>query len=351
MSIADFAADEQKPLSGNGGPSRNVTDTGGRTRITARKIDYSASTGDTFAAGPVDITFDVNDPVGDSNDPVPVKVTARDEARFLSTANQIIFRGDCRCQMLREDPNVREQYTLSAPRLTVDLFGDRREDSADSGFDIKHLTADGGPVNLSTVKVAQEELLGGIELKCAEFDYDAVQQLFLAAGPGVIKLDNSNVSAPDVPEDRFSLKKPCWAFVRYFETLRYSLEFNTLTADAGPDGPLQVDYFPIVGGNVQSAQQVTVTAAHVEADFVETADGQLELATLAGSGGVTYEDYDKYFEGGTLFHDAIQSLVTIRADDLNPCYLDSVPVDCIEWDLNTGNLKFEVVGLGALQAR
>ncbi|MHC4623760.1 MAG: hypothetical protein ACYS4W_07640 [Planctomycetota bacterium] len=350
MSLADFASEEHElqPLraSVHGGP------TAGRTRLTAAKIDYSASSGDTLAAGPLEIVFDINDPVGESNDTVPVRVTARDEAQFLPASNQIIFKGDCRCLMLSEDANVRQHYTLSAPRLTVDLSKDKPHNSADSALDIKHLTADGGTVRLETIKkTAQEKLLGGIRLDCRRFEYAAVGQVFSAAGPGQITFKNLTASQTDAPQEKFSFKKQCWTLVRDFETLQYSLELNTLIAYAGLDEPLRVDYFPIDAGRAQYDRQTIVTAAHVEADFVETVDEQLELATLMACGGVTYEDEDKYLEGGTLFYDAIQSLVTVQADELYPCYLDGVLVDAIEWNLETGNLKFEVVGPGALQGR
>ncbi|MHC4575181.1 MAG: hypothetical protein ACYS76_13795, partial [Planctomycetota bacterium] len=351
-SLQDFAALEPKcPLTDNrvAGPQ----DAEGRTKLVAKKITYCASAGDTVAAGPLELIFDVNDPIGPRTGKarVPVKVTARKEARFLPASNQVTFEGDCLCTMLRADSDASQEYRLSAPTLTVDLLKDKPEHSSDSSLAIEHLTAAGGLVRLSTLKKTKEDLLGGIELKCSRFDYDTHPRMFLAAGPGVIKFENSALAQPHSPPDRFSLENPCWAFVRDFHTLQYFLEENQVVADARPKETLRIDYFPVVDGRVKYDNQVITTAGRVEADLIETAPEKFELSTLTALGGVTYEDRDKQFEGGRLFYNASRSLITVQGDPLQPCRFNGAAVDAIQWDINTGNIKFEITAPGALQIR
>ena len=324
---------------------KDLEEANGRTTLIAQRIDYCVSTGDTIAGGPSELTFYVSDTMGaeTKETAVPVKVTAQKEAKFLPALNQVIFEGDCLCTMFREDSNSQQKYTLSAPQLTVDLSKDEVSDT-----DIEHLTASGGVVKLSTVKTTREKLLGGVEIKCAKFDYDIGRQLFLATGPGLIKVDNSGISKPKTDLGRFSLRRRCYAVVRNFETLKYSLEANQIIADNSRQRIL-IDYFPIVQG--QYGQQVTASAGHVEVDLVETADGRFELSTLSAIGGIDYEEENVEFEGGELFYDAERSIITAEGDESQPCLLNGAPVDAIEYNLTTGTINAKIIGPGTLMKR
>jgi len=336
---------------------KNFNNTSGRPTFVAQRIDYTESTGDTIASGPSELTF-YTDVIGNETKQtaVPVKVTAREKVTFLPASNQVVFEGDCLCTMLREDPNVQQKYTLSAPKLTVNLSRDK----SGSDTNIEHLTASGGPVQLDTSKWAAEELLGFTKLKCRRFDYDAGQQMFLATGPdGIIAVDNSKIAPPKVEVSRFSLQRPSYAVVRDFETLKYSLEANRIIADAGR-GQILIDYFPIVKG--QYAEQVSATTSHIEALFYETALGRTELSTLSATGGVTYEEQsdsknkkrkgkDIQFVGSEMFYDADKSLITAWGDELQPCLLNGALVDAIKYDLKTGKIKTRITGPGMLRMR
>jgi len=332
---------------------KELEDANDRTTFLARIIDYSASTDDTVAVGASELKFYTSDLIQaePNQTTVPVKVTSQKLLRFLPALNQIIFEGDCVCEMLRDEPNGLRRYVVSGQRFRVDLSPDKDERSSDSGPQIKHFTADGGVVKLATVKMANEKVLGGVELKCLKCEYDTVQQLFLATGPGVINLDNSNIHEPNSQQDRFTLNKPCWAIIENFQTLKYFLDKNQLVADAPSQGLLTVNYFPIVNGQIQYDQQVTVTAVHVQADLIETAEGEFKLSTLSATGGITYEDRDKEFDGSKLFYDAGKAIITVHGDELQPCRFNGVSVDEIEWDLKTDKIKFEITGPGALQLK
>jgi hypothetical protein len=306
---------------------------------------------DILASGPVELAFYVEDFGGAESrkNTLPAKVTARKQARFLAASKQVTFEDDCLCAMLREDPNVQEKYILSAQTLTVDLPRDGNERSSKDTAGIEHLTAAGGVVRLATVKTAGGKLLGGIELKCRRFYYDAQGQLFLAAGPGIIKVDNSGVPEPGTGPRGFSLRRPCYAFLQNFDMLRYFSKSNLVVADARSQGTLRIDYIPIIKGKY--GEQIVATAKHIEADLVKNADGQTELSTLTATGGVTYEDDSNQFAGSQLFYDHNESIMKVKGDRLQPCYFNGALVDGIEYNLKTRKVRARVVGPGTLQIK
>ena len=333
---------------------RDFNDADGRAVFSAQRIDYCVSTGNTVASGSSELIFDVNNFTADQTEetPVPVKIIAHEKVRFLPASNQVIFEGNCLCKTFRDDANIRQKYTLSAPKLTVNLSANENKQTTD----LEHFTADGGIVRLSSIKTAQEKSLGGIELKCLRFDYDPARQFFLATGPhGTIVIDNSEISEPKRKVAKFSLRKRCYAVVRDFETLKYFPETNRVIADAGNQAIL-IDYFPVVDGRY--GQQVKATASHIEADLIETDTGQNELSMLSATGGITYKEEGKkkkwgksksiQFVGSELLYDADKSMITAWGDEFQPAYFNGAFVDVIEYNLKTGRVKTRIVGPGAL---
>ena len=357
------AASETSPQSGS---IKSFEDSSGRPTFVAQKIDYCVVTEDTVATGPSELTFYAKDITGNETRETPavVKVTAQTQVKFLPALNQAVFEGRCLCTMLTEDANCRLKYTLSAPKLTVNLTSDKQSDSPrpsargrGSSLDIEHLTADGGTVRLASLKTKAEELLGGIELKCSKFDYDTSRQEFLATGPGLIKADNSNVPEPKVELGKFSLQQQCYAVMQNFDTLNYSLQTNQIIADAKQEAIL-INYFPISQGRY--GQQVAVTSKHIEAFLYESAGGRTELSTLRATGGFSYEEEsDKtkktgqakevQFVGSEMFYDADKSIMTVQGDELQPCYFNGALVDGIEYDLKTDRIKTRITAPGILQ--
>lgn len=311
------------------------------------------------AAGPSELTFYTDDVLGTEPNQacVPVKITAKKSTEFSAASNRIVFEGDSVTTMVREEPNSQLTYTLSAPRLTVDLAKDKAEQPSALSSGIEHLTADGGTVRLAGIKTAKkiqnqtaEELIGGTELKCYKFEYDDPQQMFLATGPGMITADNSKAPELDTETGRFSLQKPCYALVQDFEVLKYSLQTNQIIAYNNSQR-MFIDYFPVINGKLELDRQVETTCSNIEINLVEKTPGQNELSTLTATGGITYEDADKQFAGSELFYDANESLMTVKGSQVHPCLFNNVPVDGIVYDLETGKLKFQVVGPGTLQMK
>jgi len=325
----------------------------GRKTFLSRRIDYNALTDDVIATGASDLKFYSAD-LGqtDPNKPaLPVTVTAQQHVRFLPASNQAVFEGNCQAQMLQTDPNFLQQYTLLAPKLTIDLIKDANDRTSASAPGIKHFTADGGLVRLISKKTAGRKQLGGIQLESRKFDYEPGKGLFVATGPGIITMDNSKISPSTTETGKFSLSKPCYAVVREYETLKYYIQKNRIVADAPSEDGLIINYFPVINGKVQIDQQATVTTPHIQVDLIKTASGQSKLSTLSATGGIVYEDQDKLFEGSSLFYDATKSLVTVHGDELRPCYYNGAFAGSIEWDLKTDSIKTDVAGPAILQLK
>jgi hypothetical protein len=305
---------------------------------------------------------DSNDP-NTNTEPHPVTVNAEKEARFLAASNQIIFEGDSRCTMVQEDPNALVTYVLLSEQITVDLPADSNEGLTGPATGIKHLTATDEVVRLAMTKTAKEEvasagqvqdansakLLSGVELKCSRFDYDAARPEFLATGSGVIKLNNSEAREPNEPVGRFSMKKPCWASIEGFDTLRYFIQENRIVADAGSHEKILIDYFPAVDGRYD--EHVKAEASHIEVLLCELPEGHTELLKLTATGGIRYEDKDNEFIGSKLFYDHKTAILKVNGDETHPCYYNGALVDGIEMNVETGKVKAEIVESGTLQIR
>ncbi len=331
--------------------------------ITVNLPEDKSGKPDMFAAGPAELVFYMEDANNtDINQgPVPVTVNSQKQARFLAASNQIVFEGDSRCTMLREDPNALVKYVLLSEQITVDLPADSNDSLSGPAAGIKHLTATGEVVRLATTKTAKAEgafagqvqdantakMLGGVELKCSRFDYDAVRQEFLATGPGVIKLNNSKAPEPNEPVGRFSMQKPCWAVMDGFDTLTYFVRENRIVADTGSQEKLRMDYIPAVYGRYD--EHVSTKASHVEILLYELPSGQTELSTLTATGGIEYEDKDNQFIGSELFYDHETAILKVKGDTSTPCYYNGALVGGIKMDIRTGRVEAEIVGPGTLQ--
>jgi len=325
----------------------------GRRTFLSRRIDYNALTDDVIAAGASELEFYTADlgQTDPNKPPLPVTVTAQQQVRFLPASNQAVFEGDCQAEMLQTDPNFLQQYKLLAPKLTIDLIKDTNDRSSSATPGIEHFTADGGLVRLQSLKKAGQKLLGWIKLESRKFDYDPGEGFFVATGPGIIEMDNSKISPSTTETGKFSLRKPCYAVVREFETLKYFIQENRIVADAPSEEGLIIDYFPVVNGKAQLDRQATVTTPHLQIDLIKTPSGQSKLSTLSATGWIIYEDQDKQFDGSSLFYDAGKSLVTVNGSQLRPCHFNGSPVDAIEWNLKTDKVKAEIVGPAILQLK
>jgi len=325
------------------------------SEITVNLPEDKSRKPDMFAAGPAKLVFYMEDAnsTNINTEPVPVTVNAQKQARFLAASNQIVFEGDSKCIMLREDPNAIVKYMLLSEQITVDLPADTNDSTSTPTVGIKHLTATGEVVRLATTKTAKAEdakigkLLSGVELKCTRFDYDTAKQLFLATGPGVIKLNNSEASEPNKPVGRFSMQEPCWVILNGFDALRYFIRENRIVADTASQEKMRIDYIPAVGGRYD--EHLWVKASHVEALLDELPSGQMELSTLTAKGSIEYEDKNNRFSGSELFYDHKTATLKAKGDESQPCYYNGVLVERIVMNVETDKVKAKIVGPGTIQ--
>jgi len=345
--------------------------------ITVTLPEDKSKRADILAAGPVELTFymqDANDVVAakDPNsadtakEPIPVTVTAQKRARFLEDLNQIVFEDDCNCMTIREDPNDFTEYMLLSELITVDLPEDTNDRSSGPAGGIEHLTASGGVVRLVVTKKAKTdpnlpeyvsdvndaEILGGVEIKCAQVDFDPNQGLFKASGePAEIWIDNSKVAVSEQDPNGFSLSGPCYAFLANYDSLKYFIKEDRIVAEAVPGGALWLHYVPVVDGVHDPDSMTTASAPHVEAFLAKTPDGRTELATMTATGGIDIKDLSNgnHFLGSKLDYYHETSIMKITGDDSRPCLCNGALVDEIEYNVTTGKLDFQVVGPGAMQ--
>lgn len=328
--------------------------------LSGEKSDKSFDFTDIIAAGPAELDFHIDDMTGAGgpNEPLPTKVVAQTRARFVSASKQVIFEGSCRSTILREDPNFLEEFTLLSEKMTVDLPKDVNDRLAASGSGIKHLTAEGGVVTLAALKKAKAgtvqaqglksgRKLGGIEIKCSRIDYDSKRQLFLATGPALVKLNNTEVKEPNERIGTSGIGSEWWVFVENCDNLQYSPSENRIIANALPSETLDINY--ITFEQDEFGPVIRATAGHVDIKLIEAEDGRTELSTLYASGGIDCQDNGNRFIGSELLFEREKSLVTVAGDDTQPCYFNGSLVDGIEYNVNTGKVKAHVVGPGSLR--
>lgn len=337
---------EQPPSASAGVEQPAKTKADGKTTFYGDRIDYSAATGEAVATGATQLTFDVNDKKQDAGGvPAKVTITAQRQAKFDPASNKGSFEGDCRCVAAQEDVNYLRQYFVLADSLDVDL-AQKKNDENGMALDVNRLVATGDVVHLASTKKMGERLLGGVELKCTRIDYDTVEDKFVATGPGLIKMDNSQTDEPQKGLGRFSLRRKCFAFLRNFDSLEFDGGGNHLVAYSN-EGSMLADFIPLSGDDGKA--KVAVTASRVEADVIETADGRTELGSLVAKGAVTYEDKDILCAGGEFVYYADGPAISMRGDNSRPCIFNGAIVDSAWRDPKTGKWKTRLKGPGAIK--
>ncbi len=325
--------------------------------------DNSFDFTDIIAGGPAELDFYIDDMTGarGPNEPLPAKVVAQTQARFISASKQVVFNGSCRSTILREDPNFLEEFTLLSEKMTVDLPKDVNDRLAASGSGVKHLTAEGGEVTLAALKKAKAgtvqaqglksgRKLSGIEIKCSRIDYDSQRQLFLATGPALVKLNNTEVKEPNERIGTSGIGTEWWVVAENCDNLQYSPSENRIIANALPGETLDIQYITVERG--EYGPVILAKAGHVDIKLTEAEDGRTELSTLYASGGIDYNDYKdngNRFIGSELLFEREKSLVTVAGDDTQPCYFNGSLVDGVEYNIKTGKVKAQVVGPGLLR--
>jgi len=378
-----WAADISEMVA-NGGALVTITrvpDAQEYARLTAESIVYNAAENKIVAPGPCQLDFLTRDITATSSQTLlPVRITAEEKATFLPSTNTAVFEGQTLCVVSRPGEQIQTKYTLTAPRLAVVVTppADSKESPASSA--VRYVTADGGVVQLSTVKANGSRLLGFTKLKAVKLEFDAVQQLCIATGPGVVSIDNSKIprdiaemnpsvsreqllalAAPEQvgPEglgpaagpgadSKGDSKGGFYGFVQNFDKLNYYVRSKRMVAYSNDDSML-IDYIPAVENT--DSQHIKISAKRVAANLVQTAAGQFSIDKLVATGGVSYEDLNNQFVASRLFYDAAEQIITADGNPFQQCLVNGTVVDSIVYDLKTHRTDAEVTSPGALQVR
>jgi hypothetical protein len=320
-----------------------------RQHARARRIEVDVATSDATLVGPVEMVFmlDPNDlTTADATAALmPVTISAQEAVRFVAASNQILFDGGCRATARRTEPNATTDFELTAPAFTLELVDTNDGVGLDS-VAIRRFAAGGGQATVLIHRRAGGELIGWTEIVAARLDYDAQREFFTAYGPGMVVVHNARGPAAPLDPNALSLDRPCYAFLREFDTLVYSASSSQIVAVAEPQRVL-LDYIPIVDGRYGDA--IKANAGFIELALTETDDERVELAFVTASGGVHYEDPRNRVRGEVLFYDHTTSVVTVEGNEARPCYFNDTPFDQIEMNVKTGRIKTGLTGPGVAE--
>ena len=314
---------------------------------------------DITAAGPVDLKFYMKDPnnMGTPQSLLPVSITARKQACYLSSSRQIIIDGSCRNTMRREEADFVQELNLLADTMTVDLPKDANSHNPTSSLtEIRHLNADGKQVKLTITKKvkppvmpnqASNQVLGGSELICKSLDYDTQEQVFLATGPGELTLSDTEIKDSNEEGEQAIFGRKWWAKTYGFSSLEYLLVNNRIIANSEPNQTINIQYIELE--DEEYSPVLKASAGHVEIQLTETEDGKLEPSTVVASGGIECKtDEDNLFLGSVLIYSHENSIIKIHGDEKNPCYYNGLLVDEITINLKDNSVKFESAGPSSL---
>ena len=259
-----------------------------------------------------------------------------------------MLEGGSTATLHRPDPNTSDEYQIAAPRLTLDLAVDAnapdnvrvglRKLVADAGPDLPGPNDPAGdsPVVVRMWRRAADKLLGWASLDARELQYEKEEGRFTVTGPGVIWLHNATTVRSK--SDPNAILESCYATLSNFDTLRYWSLSNRIVAEDDSER-LVLDYFPLVNGKY--GPQTRVVAGHVEATLQEIAPGRMDLASLVASRGIQYDNEADHsnFAGSEMVYDRVGSLITIRGDDVQPCYFNGARVNHIVVNTRTRQVE------------
>jgi lipopolysaccharide export system protein LptA len=313
-------------------------------RLKATRIDYDISTGNAVAAGPVNFKFYMqpNEPNEPDAEPVPVLITADKDAKYFAAQNRVIFSGNVVGTSQTKKDGYGQTNRFYGGKLIVDLI-----ETADNSeqMDVRHLTVTDDNVKLESRRIANGIIISHVGLMCEQIDYDSIEKLLIATGPGEILMNNANMPAK---KEKKSGKKssyydgPSYALVRNFDTLKWFTDKDRIIAD-GKAKSVYMSYIPVLA-NGQLGKKDEASVTHMVTDFVENQTKQKELQKLTATEGVYFKQGKRsnWFLGEKLFYNAGTYLMTIYGSDRWPCVVNGAGAKNVEYNLLTGRKKMNL---------
>lgn len=306
----------------------------------AEKIDYDFASGSAVADGPVKFVFYTLN----GQSPVPVTITAKRNAQFILKQNKVVLNGDVVGSMTEDKQGFSEVNNFYGDKLVIDLVSnDLNTSDENKQTRVKNISLTGRKVRLLSVRRNGIETISAIKLVCKRMDFDAIENTITATGSpstSQIQINNENLPQPKKKTSVVSFKRPSYALIQFFDTLKWSLDNQIIEAD-GKDNRLYLGYIPVLEDG-SDGPKVEVTSGYAKAIFHETTPGKAEISTVSASNGISYEDKKYQFEGANLFYETGSSFVRITGDKGMNCLFNGAKADSIEYNLKTGKATAEI---------
>lgn len=321
--------------------SKKLEDAKGRNAFAAKQIDFNASTSDVVATGRSQLDFYSDGMLAaEANRPaMPVTITAQKQTKFLPASNQVIFEGDCLGSMISSEPNRPEKYTISAPKLTVDLSSDFASSSAKATEDrqatpdkkdktkqdsastagIEHFTASGGGVEIviSPLDSAQDEndVSQRARFIAEQIDYSAPTNDIVAAGPTKLTF-----YADDITDTSSSTPLP--VVITAQKQTKYLLDSQEVIFDGGCLCSMTKE-----DTNIQQKYNLSAATLTVNLSSDENGNGS-QIKHLTASGGVV-------------------RLATVKSKGEK--LLSGIELKCRQFDFDDAEQIFTATGQGVIK--
>jgi hypothetical protein len=311
-----------------------------RTCFKADNIDYDLPNGYALAKGPVELKFFTTAGIG-KKDPnvgqVPVVITAKNKAEFFQAKNEVIFDGSVIGKMIIPGERINEHRTFTCDKL-VTVIGKSDKNTPilnQQSSSLESLKLLGDVVRFEAAQIVEGTTVGGIKFKCKQVDYDGINNIVVATGPGEAWVDNSK--APDVDQkdnSRFNFRGPCWARLTAFHKLTWYAKTNKIIADGEPKG-LYIGYLPTKQGQQPDGRdKIEVFGTHFEIQLADAPTGRKQIDTLLASKGFHYVDTGRYdVIGERFFYDSKNANANIQG---NPVLVNGVTFKAGQINLKTG---------------
>lgn len=325
-------------------------------KFEARKIDYDLLTRSGLAHGPVRFTF--YQEAGAQNASVepwiPVVITADDNAQFLSDQNgnmeRVIFNRNVLASREFKSFAYTETDRFHGDKLTVYLS------PADQESGIREIRMTEGKVFAEAVRTNGTQKLSHVKLNASDIGWSRHQNVILATGPGQVELDNSHAVPTGAAEGAKALaERPCFARLVGFDTLRWDLNAQTMTAD-GKEDTLQMAYVPLADGKPEKF--LYANSVRFDVNFGEDA-GRTVVKRAFTDKGITFRELtaDRRVLNEVIGHSLDYSPVDganwlrINGTPAVPAFLNKVRVPSVFINVDTGKIETSLSKVPSIYSR
>jgi hypothetical protein len=235
-----------------------------------------------------------------------------------------------------------ERDQFHGDKLTVFLS------SGDQETGIREIQMTGGKVFAEAIRTNGTEKLSHIKLNAANIGWSRNQNVILAAGPGQIELDNSHavaVATDTAAGTKGLAERPCFARMVGFDTLRWDLNAQTMTAD-GKEDTLQLAYVPLADGKPEKF--LYANSVRFDVNFGKDSAGKTVVRRAFTDKGITFRelnnDRSKVLNeviGHSLDYSPVEgsNWLRVSGSPAVPVYLNGARVPSVFVNVDTGKIE------------